>query len=429
MKIMKIVPVATLLIVAGCATPGQSISKVKSIGYDEASAFERSLLARGLAQPEAPEMLYVQPINKKEPCKLPTSQDQLDRPGFHAYWDGGCKDGFAFGLGRDIAISDTHHVEEITIHEGSGNNWSQPRVLYDYVNNTISYAVGGSRFPANTQISEKFDSSMGGFNAYHTLSVVDEFGKAAVIQTSAFHPQRIYLSTTIDNTIAYRFTDHSAVPAVDPNAVLFTAEIVDPKSNTSGGIALARYANGSTQHFKVVNGRTEPASVAMNYVDHILGKYQEVLNSTSQAHIVLQQAQQIEREYLFKACNGKGSIDGLDNTAYTKICFWRDQFKAPYETASANYQRQLESMTQQAANAEQQRQIQQQITLQQQMLQQQRNQQAWNEINQASQQLQQRTQQTLQGVNSWQAPQVQPVAPLGGSRVTCYKIGSIVTCR
>jgi len=119
----------------------------------------------------------------------------------------------------------------------------------------------------------------------------------------------------------------------------------------------------------------------------------------------------------------------LDQTEYTKICTWRDQFKEPYAVASANYQRQLESLQQRAATAEQQRQIQQQIAMQQYMVQQQRNQQAWNDISQANRQLQQQTQQTLQGVQSWQPPQVQPITPPGGNKVICNTIGTITTCR
>ena len=121
MKNLKQFTLAAYVALAACATGPQAIT------YEEASAFERSLLARETAPPERPELLFVQPVNKTESCKLPTSQGQLDRPNFRAFWDGECKDGFAFGLGRDIAISDTHHVEEITIHDGTGDNWSQPK--------------------------------------------------------------------------------------------------------------------------------------------------------------------------------------------------------------------------------------------------------------------------------------------------------------
>lgn len=429
MNIKQALPLAALAILSGCATTSQYASQPKPISYEEASAFEHSLLARGSAPPEMPAPIYTQPVNKKEPCKLPTSQDQLDRSNFRAYWDGGCKNGFASGLGRDIALSDTHHLEEITIHDGSGDNWAQPRVVYDYVNNIVLYLVGGSRFPEGTALVEKMDSSVGGFDVHHTLSVTDISGKSFVIKTAAFQPQRIYLNTTLDSSIAYKFTDYSAAPTINQNGVSFSAEIIDPKSNTSGGVAIARYANGSVQHFKILNGKAEPTRIPSSYTDYLWTKYQEVLNGVSQANTVLQRAQQIEREYLFKACRGNSGIDGLDKATYKNICSWRDQFKEPYAAASANYQRQLASMRQQAATAEQQRQIQQQIALQQHLLQQQQNQQTWNQINQASQQLQQTTQQMLQGTSSWQAPQVQPIAPPVGNRTTCYTVGSIVTCR
>lgn len=429
MNMKKLFPFAAFAVLAGCATPGQYASRPKAISYEEASAFEHLLLARKSAAPEEPEKLYTQPVNKKETCKLATTQDQLARPNFRAYWDGKCKNGFAFGLGRDIAISDTHHVEEITVHDGDGYNWSQPRVAYNYVNNLVLYAVGGSKFPALTQLIEKMDDSVGGFNAYHTLSVVDESGNALILQTSAFHPQKTYLNIKNHGSISYRFTDYSAVPVTNQNATAFTVEIVDPKDNTTGGVAIARYANGFVQHFKVANGKTELISLPTEYTDHLQTKYQEVLSVTSRANSSLQRAQQIEREYLFKACNGKSSINGLNNATYTKICTWRDQFKKPYAIASANYQKQLESLKQQAATAEQQHQIQQQIALQQKILQQQQSQQAWNEMNEANQQLQQRTQQIMQGVNSWQAPQVQPITPPGGGKVVCHTIGRITTCR
>jgi hypothetical protein len=237
------------------------------------------------------------------------------------------------------------------------------------------------------------------------------------------------VNTNLDQSISYRFTDYSAAPVINPAAVAYTAEIVDPKTNLPGGVALARYANGSVQHFKIINGTNEPTVVPEEYANYLASKYQEIIGATSQANVILQRAQQVEREYLYKACNGTSGIEGMDRATYTKICTWRDQFKEPYAAASANYQRQLEGMRQQAATAEQQRQIQQQIALQQQMLQQQSYQQTWNEINQTSQQIQQRTQQTLQGVNSWQAPQVQPIAPQGGNNIVCYTIGSITTCR
>lgn len=429
MKMRKLSYLVSLASVVACTTSAYAGSKPKAINYQEASEFERSLLARPTAAPPPPEKLYVQPANKTEPCKLPTTRHQLERPNFRAYWDGECRNGFALGLGRDIAMSDTHHVEEITIHDGTGGDWSAPRVDYDFVNNMVVYAVGGSQFPAVTQLAEKMDNSINGFNALQTLSVIDGQGNGYIIQSAAFNPQRNYLLTQNHGALAFKFSDNSAAPVVNPNAATFAIEIIDPKTNTPGGAAIARYGNGAVAHFKRVNGRPEPVRLPTAYTEHLQAKYQEIATATASASATLQRAQQIEREYLYKACNGKSSVRGLDQTEYTKICTWRDQFKEPYAVASANYQRQLESLQQRAATAEQQRQIQQQIAMQQYMVQQQRNQQAWNDISQANRQLQQQTQQTLQGVQSWQPPQVQPITPPGGNKVICNTIGTITTCR
>lgn len=371
----------------------------------------------------------MQPANKVEPCKLPTTSDQLDRSNFVAYWDGECRNGYAFGLGRDIAISDTHHAEEITIHSGTAANWSRPRVQYDFVNNIVAYIVGGAAFPARTAMMEKMDSSISGFNIMQILTVADGLGKEYTVQSSPFHPQRNFILSEGYNALAFRFSDATAVPASNPNAPTFAIEVIDPKSPATGGMRVARYANGVVQHFKVVDGKAELVSLPSEYTEHLKSKYREILTHISRAGSDLQRAQQIEREYLFKACNGKGAVEGLDNSQYTAICTWRDQFKAPYAEASEKYRRQLETLKQQAATAEQQRLAQEQIAIQQYMLQQQRAQQNWNMLNQGNQQLQQQNQQTLQGIQNWQPPQVQPITPPGGNRVVCNRIGSITTCR
>lgn len=424
----KLLPVAAFVILSGHATAGQAGNRPKAISYKEAAAFELALLAREKPPLSAPAKLYVQPSNKTEPCKLPTTQEQLNRPNFRAYWDGECRNGFAYGLGRDIALSDTHHLEEITIHDGTDTSASRPSVGYDFVNNMVIYVVSGSKYPVQTSFKETMVDSVSGYNAYQTLTVIDEQGKVSVVQSSAFQPLRIYMSTRTDRDISYKFTDNSAAPVINQTAPVFVTEIIDTRNNTPG-IAVVRFPNGLVQHLKISEGKRELVSLPTAYTAQLSAKYQEIASAASGANASLQRAQQIEREYLFKACNGKSSIAGLDNATYTKICTWRDQFKAPYAVASANYQRQLESWKQQAATADQQRQIQQQIAIQQQMLQQQQNQQAWNEINQANQRLQQQTQQIMQGVNSWQAPQVQPITPSGGDKVICNTIGSITTCR
>ena len=186
MKMKKLVPFVACAALAVSATLGHSASRPKSISYKEASAFEQSLLAQESPAPNIPEAIYIQPINKSEACKLPTSKDQIERPNFRPYWDGECRNGFAFGLGRDIAISDTSHTEEITIHNGTGMNWSGPKVQYDYVNDGVAYRVGGDKEPAETVFAEKMDNPIEGFRIYQQILVSDNSGNEFKINSSPF---------------------------------------------------------------------------------------------------------------------------------------------------------------------------------------------------------------------------------------------------
>lgn len=420
----NIIPVTALAALVGCASSNNG-DQPPSISYDEASAFERSLLDREFVAPKKSETIYTQPINKKEACKLPTSQKQLNRQNFRAYWDGECKNGYAFGLGRDISISDTHHAEEITVHNGSADDWARPMVEYDYGKREVIYAIPGSTYPSVIAFKEKFDNSEdGSLNVIYEIMSIDETGKMLVAQSSAFNSMRFTYNSKTDNSILYKFTDNSLAPVTDFGAANFTMEVIDPKTNNVG-FAVARRVDGSVFDFRITNGKKEVVTGPSDYREHLWGKYQEVLTASSKANALLQPAKQLEQEYLFKACNGKSGIKGLDNGTYTKICTWRDQFKESYAAASANYQKKLGDMRAQAATAEQQRQIQQQIALQQQMLQQQQYAAQMAELGRTLDSVNQSISNSMQPTYQFM-PMVQPSLSYGSGNTTYRRVGNTV---
>ncbi len=387
-------------------------------------SFERALQAREPMQPQRSIGIYVQPLNKSEPCELPSSEEQLQRRNFRAYWDGQCKNGYAYGLGRDIAISDTHHVEEITIHDGAGGNAGGPAVLYDFVNHLVQYSVSGKHDPESRWFVESMQLGLDGFNVVYSLGLTDAQGSSLVTQSSPFNSTRVLLNNT--GTVAYKFTDNSAMPMADASAVTFAAEVLDPRTNTAGGVAVVRRGNGLVQHLKLTGTTPEAVALPAEYLAHLNEKYVAVISSQSAANADVQRARQIEREYLYMACNGTHTISGLDGKTATKICTWRDQFKAPYEKALAQYAQNMDRLKLRAEAAEQQRQIQQQIALQQQMLYQQQSQQAFlqglNALGQVGQQMQ-------QSFVAQPPPQVIPLTPPGSGQIRCINVGIATNCR
>ncbi|MFT3757131.1 MAG: hypothetical protein QM769_14550 [Pseudoxanthomonas sp.] len=436
MKKILITAIAVLLISSYATTSAATRKqKIRSISYAEAAQFENSLLARGSEPIKPLEKLFTQPVNKTEACKLPTTQYQLDRKNFRAYWDGDCKNGYAFGLGRSIAISETHHLEEITTHSDSDDDYAnRPFVTYDFVNNKTTYGVHGKKFPANIYLGQKITSPDGSIIMQTNLVKFDESLEGAILETSPLTPRRNYIYTS-GNAI-YKFSDFSEAPAAS-NQALKAIEIVDAENNIAGGVRIVQFRNGVVEHQKLGPGgqTVELVAIPQDYVNHLIEKIGKAQETIAAANITVQKAQQMEREYLYMACNGKHTIKGLDSATATKICTWRDQFKEPYEKALANYQQQMEQQRQQAAVQEQQ--LAQQRMYQQQQDQQQAiaKQQAWQSINNALQdtanQINQRTQQLNQynqQLQQYNNEQMQNWGPAPKNRTTCVKTGSVTTC-
>lgn len=371
---------AITFLVTGCETNG-----IRNISFEEAAAFESLLLARDRQAIEQPEKLFTQPVNKTEPCKLPTSQDQLDRKNFRAYWDGDCKNGFAYGLGRDIAISDTHHYEEITIHNGSDQlTVNRPYVFYDFVNTSTDYGVEGKSYSARSGMYRRIENNQENFNVRNLLYLTDEFGNVFFGELSPFDPIKYYGKR--QGNVTYQLTDFTDQPSAS-NFASRLVEILDNKTGVAGGVRIIRFKDGSVNHERLdSNGQVvERIIIPQDYLNHLQSKLTEIDEAIAAANISVQNAQQMEREYLYMACSGKHSIKGLDNEAATKICTWGNQFKNSYATASANYQRRLENMRQQAAIDERQLQIQRQIMYQQAQAQAEGNRRAMTDLGQAFQ--------------------------------------------
>lgn len=429
-----ILAVLGLVLMAGCATTAQQVPTSRALNYEEATAFERGLKISELTQISRPKSVhFVQPANKKENCRLPTTQDQIDRRNFRAYWDGGCKDGYAFGLGRDIAISDTHHTEEITVHNGTGDNFDSPSVGYDFVNNKVQYYAPAGKFPAGSWMYEEIQNNETNFFVSFTTGITDESGNRFIAINSPLRPTRLFISDR--RNVVYRFTDNSGLPSVEPFAASFSAETLDPQTKLPGGVVIVRYANGQVRHLKLTGSTPEAVVLPAKYVNELIGTLKITQDALTGAHSNLERARQIEREYLYLACNGKYTIDGLEAKIATKICSWRSQFKAPYEKSLAKYTSDMESLRVRAEAAAQQRLAQQQTDLQQRRLQQQQSQvelqQLANSLGQFGQQMQNSGQQMLNSVMNQPAPQVNfaPFTAQGNNTVRCVTTGIITNCR
>jgi hypothetical protein len=65
---------------------------------------------------------WIQATNKKEPCKIHVGilnqNDRTNDPEYKIFWDGKCKNGYAYGLGREFEKGILTNMEAIAIYSG-----------------------------------------------------------------------------------------------------------------------------------------------------------------------------------------------------------------------------------------------------------------------------------------------------------------------
>ncbi len=414
-------------ILSGCASTGSSLP---TISHEEAAAFEKSLVDNYVAPSvnDFPKPLYNQPLNKKVACKLPTSEDQIQRRNFKQFWDGECKNGYAFGLGRDISISDTHHYEEITIHNGTGEYKNQPIIFYDFVNHLVKYEYKGNNPLERATFTEQYAINNNSLNVNHAAELMDENANLWAVNSSPLIPIKKYMSAS--KGVIFSFLDRTSVPAKSDDIVY---EVSMTNYNlTPGGLGIIKSGDGRIKHFKIENtGQKSLVHIPKSYTDHIEAKRQEIYQAIPRINQFIENAKRTEREYLHFACNDDYKVEGLDSITATKVCNWRNDLQPMYQAAIENSKRQLQERLEIVEKAESERALKQQIAQQQRVIEQQRNQQAMNEItnslNNLSNSLRNSAMQTQQFIQPM--PIYQP-APLGSSgRINCITTGPLTSCR
>lgn len=371
-----------ILILMGVLSGCQTTSQLRSISVEE--AFSDIRLAENShtppvtnsdqAQSDRPTS-YVQPVNKSVPCKIPATQDQLDRKNFRSYWDGDCKSGFAFGLGREISLSDNHHSEEITTYEDDGMPIG-PGVIYDFVHKNVSYGSRNENSEVVIGLTERILDEIGNFRIEYMIRQKDKGGSDKAIQWSAFHPVTVFINA--NENVVYKFDIQSVATSLETPIHLIQT-IKRPPDPKPIGYTIAKYANGHVRHLKASNG--ELVFLPDEYVLMLMAKFNEVSGTYQKGIRMREQAKVLEREYLHLACNGTYEVPGVEKGIANKICTWRDQFKEPFERAQKKYNDWLDKNLERLKAEARSQQEQQRLYQEQQRIRQQQEQQAWDAFN------------------------------------------------
>lgn len=310
------------IILTGCgSTPTYQVPKVSEIDAFKALNQHKTIAESNITRITEHRKSYleenitfIQPQNKTEECKLWFAGDSWPDD-LEVYWDGGCKNGHAYGLGREFVKFMTPDVifdkEDLAYYAG---NKSKPIYLtsFDRVSNDFSLKEYGT------------ETSTG----IHRQLVVDD--NETIIRTIVLsdygerNPDNgyIYRFTTFSNDLGFQYYDRFADAG---NSIFFKQWEQDNSIPTSSAFIFSdgiygatRYFNGNVIHKEISSQEhvTLPKSYTKK-VDEIYSTTHKVINEVIEK---TQKSEQMLAYYLTQICNEDTQVDFMPQNKYKQIC-------------------------------------------------------------------------------------------------------------
>ncbi|MDD2697189.1 MAG: hypothetical protein PHF17_00160 [Arcobacteraceae bacterium] len=259
---------------------------------------------------------WVQPKNKKEDCKVYVDYHDknptLDES-YKLFWDGECKDGYAYGLGREIVKANLEDNWQIGIYEKGIPTGGI--IIKDNLHNVLTEGeanYGGSMYAVTRVISEENRD----INIVYKSGISGSKNEPALfVATSPFWNQTQVYQKAYPN-FCYGLAHHSNN---DEQTVDFLFSLYD-KNGKRHGWAIEKNKNQNMQTAEYINGNRQTITFPKEYN----GKADEIISEISQAEEkafnAQNQAQLVKKQYLRKICKESVKVNFMDNEEYKEVC-------------------------------------------------------------------------------------------------------------
>ena len=245
----------TLCALSGCIST-QHVEKMflPRISEEEAFAVANEYLANSKSKPSPIENeleVWTQPSNKSISCKVcvVTQKDNniTNSIGYKIYWDGACKNGYAYGLGREVVKSSTEYFDNISLYSGkkerptefSSKNFSQ--------NSYRTYGLIDSK-DENIFSSGISDEGNDNININY-LKQNKKNGSTLIIKKNLIKNSIIIIKDD-KNGFVYRISTYP----FNKNGVFKSFDMFDTESLNIVGFISLQFMDKSWRHFRVENG-------------------------------------------------------------------------------------------------------------------------------------------------------------------------------
>lgn len=374
-----------------------------------------------------PENEWIQPLNKVEKCTVRVfgGERYWEDGDFQAYWDGDCRQGRAYGVGRTFQIHNGELSSTLETYQ-LGNSLPVYHLDVNYDLNTVSYH--GIDNTAHSARSYSYESASGEKRVALVDMIIDDSEKRIFRRTSRSGDDISFSSVDLPNGYQY-------VRSQDINPIRYSTEWgIRDRSQKNLGYSVGVYQNQLSSNivhtkFRGKSSVSDPVKLPESYLNHISDVHNGVDSKYRNFEQSFQSTTAAISIYKRRICKGDVAVDYIDNEIYGRICLENgelDPFQAVAEKnlkaqeirhendrATINRQIAQRNQNQQIAAAKRARDVE-----------------ALNQsLNNFSESMRQATNDIRNNMNSYQPPEVN-FGQTNESTTTCSNLGSsIIQCK
>lgn len=267
------------------------------------------------------------------------------------YWDGGCDNGIAKGLGRLVAKGDYYHSESITVLSGNNSDENAKFVTFDFVTDSILSVIPNGKFPKAYIVRENI-SHQPYLNVTKIAVSVDEKGvkRGNIYQLLNMSSAFIW----VDDNVAYRRSDLRNDPTNNDN-VAFVGEILNP---STGQTKLKKITTNDGKYIALLQNQKgdqeEPVYVNDTYDNMVSKKINEAIHIQLEVNAKDRELLLFRKAYLHKYCSQNTSLKTFGISG-ENICSFGNKYQNEYANTIAYLIEQTEIAAQNAKNINQQK--------------------------------------------------------------------------
>lgn len=334
-RFLALLPLALL---GGCS----SAPTVPMVSEQEAQIFIAKIETPSF-QPNTNQVIaWKQAENKKEACKLfmSSTPDQKfwEWSETKIIWDGQCKDGYAFGLGREFL--DTRNGLSSTLGTYPGG---EKEPFYEASTNFDKGVLAIGDLKAKKGMMAQLQQSPMPFAM--TSTIFNSAGNYDYAKGDTLGGPGTALVKSFRNGFTYKF-----YKVTDPTIPLdFSMEVL--KDGQPSGYRILKFKNGTLQAISLLGPQPQLVGLPASLVNFYNAQYQDITQKLGEAKPAYDQALVTIERYKRTICGNADKVDFVDPEKYRLICDENGDLQPYKEKIAQVLSEQKERQVQQATAA------------------------------------------------------------------------------